>query len=48
MSEKETKIITHGEVDAKDLSEDDQRFFYISMLAHILELHREQKGKEVN
>ena len=33
---------------SEDLSEDDQRFFYISMLAHILELHREQKGKEVN
>ena len=48
MSEKETKIITYGEVDAKDLSEDEQRFFYISMLAHILELHREQKRKEVN
>ena len=48
MSEKETKIITYGEVDAEDLSEDDRRFFYISMLVHILELHREQKGKEVN
>lgn len=48
MIEKETKIITYGEVDAGNLSEDDRRFFYISMLAHILELYREKKGKEVN
>ena len=45
MSEKETKIITYGEVDAENLSEDDQRCFYISMLARILELHREQKDR---
>jgi len=46
--EKETKIITHGEVDAKNLGEEEQRAFYISLLARILELYREEKGKEVN
>ena len=46
--EKETKIITHGEVDAKNLGEEEQRAFYISLLARILDLYREEKGKEVN
>ncbi len=46
--EKETKIITHGEVDAKNLGEEEQRAFYISLLARVLELYREEKGKEVN
>lgn len=46
--EKETKIITHGEVDAKNLGEEEQRAFYISLLARILELYRKEKGKEVN
>ena len=46
--EKETKIITHGEVDAKNLGEEEQRAFYISLLARILDLYRKEKGKEVN
>ena len=46
--EKETKIITHGEIDAKNLGEEEQRAFYISLLARILDLYREEKGKEVN
>lgn len=48
MIKKETKIITHGEVDAKNLGEEEKRAFYISLLARVLELYREQKGKEVN
>ena len=48
MIEKETKIITHGEVDAKNLGEEEKRAFYISLLARILKLYREEKGKEVN
>ena len=48
MIEKETKITTHGEVDAKNLGEEEQRAFYISLLARILDIYREEKGKEVN
>ena len=48
MIEKETKIRTRGEVDAKNLGEEEQRAFYISLLARILELYREKKRKEVN
>ena len=48
MIEKETKIMTHGEVYAKNLGEEEQRAFYISLLARVLELYREEKGKEVN
>ena len=42
MIEKETKIITHGEVDAKNLGEEEQRAFYISLLARVLELRQEK------
>lgn len=42
MIEKERKIITHGEVDAKNLGDEEQRAFYISLLARILELRQEK------
>ena len=48
MIKKKTKIITHGDVDTKNLGEEEQRAFYISLLARILDLYRKEKGKEVN
>ncbi len=46
LSEK-TEIITHGEVTIENLSEEEQRMLYISLLTRVLDIYREKKGKEV-
>ena len=43
MKEKEITIITHDSIDIKQMSEAEQRTFYATLLARVLELYREQK-----
>ncbi|MBQ9716283.1 MAG: hypothetical protein IJV77_07765 [Clostridia bacterium] len=45
MKEIKTTIIGHADVNS--LSEQEQKTFYTTMLARILELYRQQKEKEV-
>ena len=46
MKEKELEIITHGKVCIENLSEEEQRLFYLGILTQILELHREEQERE--
>ena len=43
MKEREVKIITHGSIDIEQMSEAEQRAFYATLLARVLELYRKQK-----
>ena len=41
--EREVKIITHGSIDLELMSETEQRAFYATLLARVLELYRKQR-----
>ena len=41
--EREVKIITHGSIDLELMSEAEQRAFYATLLARVLELYRKQR-----
>ena len=41
--EREVKIITHGSIDIEQMSEAEQRAFYATLLARMLELYREKR-----
>ena len=43
LMEREVKIITHGIIDIEQLSEAEQRAFYATLLARVLELYREKR-----
>ena len=43
MKEREVKIITHGSIDIKQLCEAEQRAFYATLLARVLELYRKKR-----
>lgn len=43
MKEKEIKIIPHDSIDIQKMSEAEQRTFFATLLARVLELYREQK-----
>ena len=41
--EREVKIITHGSIDTEQLCEAEQRAFYSTLLARVLELYRKKR-----
>ena len=43
MKKQEHEVITHGTVDVSQMSEQQQKTFYVSLLARILTLYKEQK-----
>lgn len=45
---REVKIITHGSIDIEQLSEAEQRAFYATLLARVLELYRKQRERGRN
>ena len=40
---KEENIITHGSIGIEFMSEEEQRAFYATLLARVLELYRKQR-----
>ena len=40
---REENIITHGSIDIEQMSEAEQRAFYATLLARVLELYREKR-----
>ena len=43
LMKREVKIITHGSIDTRQMSEAEQRAFYATLLARVLELYREKR-----
>lgn len=43
MENKKATIITHGSIDLELMSEAEQRAFYATLLARVLELYRKQR-----
>ena len=43
MKKQEHEVITHGTVDVSQMSEQQQKTFYVSLLTRILALYKEQK-----
>ena len=43
LMKREVKIITHGSIDIRQMSEAEQRAFYATLLARVLELYREKR-----
>ena len=42
----ELKVITFGSPDVADLSESEQKTFYVTLLARILELYKNKKQRK--
>ena len=43
MRKKEIEVITHGTIDVSKMNEQQQKALYVSLLARILMLYKEQK-----
>ena len=43
MDKKKIEVITHGTIDVSNMNEQQQKALYVSLLARILTLYKEQK-----